>query len=442
MQNCKRNKPKISSLRFVFYFDRDIFGTISFRMVADQLDSLNKKMVKKTTHTRIDFNIPHSASLDEIKQFTFPVLRENKSTWYIEFYAFDPLLKKMRRKRIKTNRIKSIRERRTYALSIIQRITQQLITGWNPWIEQSTDSIITFKEVLEKYSRYNDKMFNDGYFRELTHQNHYYRIKKLLEYNDNRSVPIVYLYQMDLRFCNEFLDYIYVDLGLSGVYRNACLTFLKTLLNWCIEKGYAKNNPAQLISPIPKRLMQKRRKLIPSETIKQIASMLQANDRNFLFSCYLLYYCCVRPVEQTRLKLCYFNLKECTLTIPAEISKNRTTQTITVPQKVLSYALDIGIFNYPPDYFLFSDNLLPGNRKITTRWLTEHWQRMSKALKLDKDFTFYSLKDTGITEMLNKKVSNIAVRDQARHSSLAITDVYTRHLKEASPEIVNFKGSF
>ena len=230
-------------------------------------------------------------------------------------------------------------------------------------------------------------MFKDGYFRKLTYQNHFYRLKKLLEYNESRIVPITYLYQMDLRFCNDFLDYIYVELGFSGIYRNACLTFLKTLLNWCIEKGFTKSNPAQLISPIPKKLLQKRRKLIPTDIIKEIAKWLKDNDRNFLFSCYLLYYGCIRPIEQTRLKLSYFNIKECTLTIPADDSKNRTTQTITIPRKVLEYALDIRIFNNPPDYYLFSDNLEPGNRPISTRWLSEHWQKMSKALKLDKDYT-------------------------------------------------------
>lgn len=398
-------------------------------------------MLKKKSPARIEINISHSASLDEIKQFTFPILRENKDAWYIEFYAYDPLRKKLRRKRIKVNRIKSIRERRMYALSLIHRLTQQLIAGWNPWIEQDSESVILFKDVLEKYSQYNDKMFKDGYFRKHTHSNHFYRIKKLLEYNENRPSPIVYLYQLDLRFCNDWLDYIYVELGLSGIYRNACLTFLKTLLNWCIEKGYTKSNPAQLISPIPKKLIQKRRKLIPSDTIKEIAKWLKANDPYFLFSCYLLYYGCVRPIEQTRLKLCYFNIKECTLTIPAEDSKNRSTQTITIPRKVLEYALDTHIFNYSPDYYLFSDNLEPGRRQITTRWLTEHWLRMSKALNLDKDYTFYSLKDTGITEMLNKKVSNLAVRDQARHSSLAITDAYTRHLTKANKEILNLDGS-
>ena len=40
-----------------------------------------------------------------------------------------------------------------------------------------------------------------------------------------------------------------------------------------------------------------------------------------------------------------------------------------------------------------------------------------------------------------KKMASIAVRDQARHSSLAITELYTKHLEKANPDVVNWEGS-
>ena len=145
-------------------------------------------MSKNNLTRGLDFNNSSSAPLDEIRQFTFPKLRENKDAWYIEFYAYDPLFKKMRRKRIKINRIKSVKDRRKYAHAIIQRLTQQLISGWNPWVEQDAEAVVLFNDICEKYSKYNDKMFKDGYFRELTYQNHHYRLKKLIEYNNSRIV--------------------------------------------------------------------------------------------------------------------------------------------------------------------------------------------------------------------------------------------------------------
>ena len=51
------------------------------------------------------------------------------------------------------------------------------------------------------------------------------------------------------------------------------------------------------------------------------------------------------------------------------------------------------------------------------------------------------MKDTGITEMLDAKMASITVRDQARHSSLAITELYTRHLQKANPDVLDWEGS-
>ena len=96
-------------------------------------------MLKNTVPARIDFNIdnlPQKSTIDEIISFTYPRLRENAPAWYVEFYAFDPVRGKMRRKRIKINRLATKKQRREYAAGLIIRLYQQLIRGWNPWVEK------------------------------------------------------------------------------------------------------------------------------------------------------------------------------------------------------------------------------------------------------------------------------------------------------------------
>ena len=400
-------------------------------------------MLKNSPPARIVFNnsaSPQKENVDEIIRFTFPILRENKAAWYIEFYAFDPIRKKMRRKRIKINRLAPKKRRREYAAGLIVRLYQQLICGWNPWIENDSEGPILFDDAIKRYVENNEKMYNDGIFRKETYISHESMIRKLATYNRKRESPIVYLAQLDKRFCNDFLDYMHLELDHSPQYRNNCLTFLKAFCSFCVEKGLMDENPAGGIKPFSRKLFQKRRKIIPPGVVKQIGEYLMEHDKHFLLSCYLLYYCCIRPIEQTRLRLQYFNVKNCTLTIPAQDSKNRTTQTITVPKKVMMLMLDLGVFNNPPQYYLFSNNIMPGNVQIDRRLITIRWTRLKKTLDLDNDYTFYSLKDTGITEMLDKKLSSISVRDQARHSSLAITDIYTRHRKEADRNILDIDG--
>lgn len=127
--------------------------------------------------------------------------------------------------------------------------------------------------------------------------------------------------------------------------------------------------------------------------------------------------------------------------MPGELSKNKKTQTVTIPKKVMLYGIEIGIFSAPMDDFIFSYRLKPGPEEIDPKHFRDHWDNVRKALGLKSSWKFYSLKDTGITEMLKRKMPTIEVRDQARHSSLAITDIYTDHNTEANKEIVGLDGA-
>ena len=143
----------------------------------------------------------------------------------------------------------------------------------------------------------------------------------------------------------------------------------------------------------------------------------------------------------TRLKINMINIKESTITIPADASKNHETMVVTLPKKVITTARNLGIFEHEGSCYVFSSRLRPGMKMIDTVVFRHHWEDMRNALGIKKEYQMYSLKDTGITEMLEKKMASIAVRDQARHSSLAITELYTKHLEKANPDVVNWEGS-
>lgn len=392
------------------------------------------------SHTNIKSN---SNSLAQIKQFTMPVLREGTEVWYIEFYCFDPTESRMRRKRIKINRIQKKCDRRKYANIQIKRLYEQLVNGWNPWIEGSTHTELrTFAEVCDLYEKYVDKMYNDGLYRKETFVGYKSFIKNVREYNSKRSFPIYYIYQFDKKFCTDLLDTIFIERNNSAQTRNNYLGFLRLFSSYCVSRGFLTTKPTDGIEPISKRLIKKGRTVIPEDVVHQIGIFLNETDKHFLLVCYLIYYCLIRPVEITRLKISCIDIKSCTITIDAEVSKNKQTQTITIPKKVILFAAEIGIFGYPSNYHIFSEGLIPGMKQIDTKIFRDHWAKVRKALSLKKEWKLYSLKDTGITDMLDSHTASISVRDQARHSSLAITEIYTRHgNKKADREILEFDGS-
>ena len=291
------------------------------------------------------------SKIQEIKSYTPPILHTGKD-WYIDFYAFNPVDGVMKRKKIKLNFIKSVKERRAYAKGCINRLSEKLATGWNPWIEQECgNAFLLFKDVIDKYRTFLAKMQRDGRYRQET---------------------------------------------------------IKSYSSYLRNMDYLKNhNPYMLLAS------------------------------------YILYYCFIRPAEMVGLRLNDISLKKQTIFVSDNISKNRKDGTITLPSKVIHLMLDLHIFNNPGDYYLFSDGFRPGKTKRSEKMFRDWWaHHLRKDLKLSAQYKFYSLKDTGITNML-RHYDVLSVRDQARHSSILMTDIYTPHdIQEANDLIKNYQGDF
>lgn len=377
--------------------------------------------------------------------YTPPQYRTNKAGCYIEFYAYDPATGKMRRKRVKVNHIDGSRNRKQYAKECITRFANLLSDGWNPWIDCDPDDIAQFLDCLDKYEEYVTKQHTSGLFRKQTYDDYKSKIKIIRYYVEHVQRPkerIRYMFQLSKRWVVDFLDYVYIDRNNRAQTYNNYLSFLRTLCDWWIARGFLAQRPTDGLQPISKRLFAKERSCIPISKVREIGEWTKEHDPYFHFACQILYYCFIRPVEMTRLKISDFNLQECTVTIPASASKNKRTQSVTLPKKVLLEGVELGIFSKPVSYHVFSERLRPGQEQIDPKIFRDHWRKVSDALKLKKEWKFYSLKDTGITEMLRQNTTApVNVKDQARHSSLAITEIYIGENKKAVPEILELDGA-
>ena len=122
-------------------------------------------------------------------------------------------------------------------------------------------------------------------------------------------------------------------------------------------------------------------------------------------------------------------------------SKNKKSAVVTLPAKIIHLMIDLRIFDHPGGYYLFSKNFRPGPEQRSEKQFRDYWHHhVRQDLKFPPQYKFYSLKDTGITEMLRSQ-DIISVRDQARHSSILMTDIYTpEDLKEANHLLLNYEG--
>ena len=375
-------------------------------------------------------------SLSEVLKFTFPKLHTGVK-WFIDFYAYDPATDSMRRKKYHLDNIKKITERRKRANEMIESLTSLLRSGWSPWIDAETNRSYTLLEdALNKYEAHVERMMKYK-----TRKAYSSRLKIFREYNSSRLLPIRYVYQFDTAFISDFLDYIFLDRETNARTRNNYRQWCQSLASFFIEKQYLTTNPVEKIKTITET--GKKRKPLTVQMLKQLEEHLRDSHPHFYLACMMEYYTCIRPEELSHVKLSDINIKEQSVFIPAEVSKNKHDGKVGLNDKVIKFMLQLKIFDKPSEYYLFGPRVSgPAATRSDSEMFRRKWNTLvRKGLKWADCYQFYSLKDSGLRDLANAEGIVIA-RDQARHSDISTTNKYLQG-RDAPihDETKHFKGN-
>lgn len=389
--------------------------------------------------------LSHRESKQAIQQiigWTPPAFHQ-ASECYVSFKAFDPCINTMRLKKIMLNHIKGKRNQRAYGEELVKRLTQKLLDGWNPWIEESyPEEYALFSDVCDKYKTYLAKITKEGGIKPGTKCNYECKLSFMLKWVE-KDKRITYIYQFNKKFVCDFLDYVLVERNNTLRTRNNYIGWLKSFSGYLIERGYVQKDPTEGVNAFTK-LGPKNRSVIPNDVLLQIKSYLKKENKHFLLACYILHYLFVRPHEMTFLKIKDISREKKTLTLNGTYTKNGHDAIVTIPNHVIALMEELDIFSAPPDFYLFGKKFRPGITPIRAERFSRFWvDNVKKTLGLSDFYKFYSLKDTGITNMIKAKTDLLTVRDQARHSSVKVTNIYTpQDCKEANRDLIGYEGVF
>lgn len=381
--------------------------------------------------------------LEEVISYTPPKLYKGKE-WYIGFKAYDPAAERMRRKKMKVNHIPRIKERTIYANDLIIRLNDQLRRGWNPWVaREDVKSYQTIDEAIVHFKKLQKKYWDDEIIREDTYVEYCSKMNNLQAFIKWRKVPSIYIYQVDAQFIQEFLDYIYIERNNTAQTRDNNLRVMSVFCKFLVAQGYHKADASAPVALIGKKQYQKGRKTIPETELKALTAYLTNKNKYYLLACYLEFYCFIRPKELSMLKIKDISFKFSTIQIRSEVGKNRKDAVVTLNKKVIELMIELNMYKYSQECYLFSANFMPGEKHRSGKSFRDYWvNHVRPDLKFPKEYKFYSLKDSGITMML-RTVDTLSTRDQARHSSILMTDKYTPHdIQEANPILAEFDSVF
>ena len=195
-------------------------------------------------------------SFAEIEKFRLPIYNRKGKEKYVYFYVLDPEsvlagTPRLRRIRKKFNHIHNKRDRDEAALRFRDEVSIKLKQGWNPLIQECGKKGFTvYTTVFDRYMTYLKKLFKDDVIKKSTIDNYKCRLKQLNEYNEMLTDKMLYIYQFDQSYIENFLEHIYIDRDTTPRTRNNYLNWLSSLCGYLKSNGYIPNNPAENIAPL------------------------------------------------------------------------------------------------------------------------------------------------------------------------------------------------
>lgn len=367
-------------------------------------------------------------------EYTPPKLTEGK-IWYITYYVQDPGTMKLKRMRVKVNRGDTLRERKSMAKAIMGRLSEKLAMGWNPIVEKSAPK--AYKRLFEAFDAFIEAKRRELESNSLRSYTSFIRtIKEWLQAHgcDENTYACGFTGSMAI----DFMESIESNPKISPRTYNNYLIFCRVLFDWMVEREYVSENPFASIRRKPKKLTKKKRRILSDAELSRLWEYLGRENQEYLVMCMLCYCCLMRPKEISMLKCSDIRLDSQTVLVRGEIAKNDNTSTRTIPDSMMPFVRRLDLGN--PKFFLFGNHshfdFSPGKTAVPERKIATFWDKcVRQECGFPMEVMFYSLKDTGITNMAAAGVPVSFIQQQADHSSLAMTSIYCQRSGKATEEL-------
>lgn len=337
---------------------------------------------------------------------------------YVCFYVSDPATGKLKRVRIRCNRIKDKKEQKRYANVLCAKINSMLYKGWNPFmsVKEMPNENPTITEASSFYLNKKEKELRHDTLRSYRSKLNFFQ-----RWCEKKGISNWQCHNFTSKHAEDILNEY--GTGRSAYSFNCMLQYLKGMFGHFLIEGLVSCNPFVAIKGRRKEI--KHRVTIPRNDRKRILNyFLKRGMKEYIVIIRLCFKYLIRPKEILMLQISDIDFNNGILHIPPEVSKNHYGRTIALGHDVMKYFLKLKTEEMPMNTYIFSSDFKPGDKLYTTKNLFSTWKQIRKSLSMPEGYHFYSLKDTGITEMLESGMPLKFVKDLAGHHSLSMTERY------------------
>ena len=377
--------------------------------------------------------------------------------WVIEFSILDTRTEKLKRQRVKLNVMRkhcsTLAEFKIQANAELMCINNRLNmlhigmqnqislsgqaylaqpTGYNLKPTETKSELVT--KALSLY------IYNvSGNLRRTTLVSYKTFVKQFSDWC-KRHHPTLTVEELDRKIAVQYLDFV-ADGGNNGgtaisprTYNNN-LKFLRIFGNWCKERSLVDENVFESMKT--RRELPKQRTVIPMEVRKKITTYLEERNKPFLLICHLVYSSLLRPVEISRIQVSQVDIANCCIHMPATKTKTYYAKDARLTEATIALMSEHIKGAKPSDYLFADKNWRCGATPMSSHTYGNVWAEIRKELHLPKEMQLYSLRDSGIYDMLKSGVDSLSVMQAADHHNLSITTKYANHTDKELIEKLN-----
>ena len=361
----------------------------------------------------------------EFMGYTPPILKKTASRGeHIEYYVYNPVTMKMERQRIRLEKLshqfKNRSQYKQMVMQLMMNLTGKLAGGWTPYGEnQNVAEYTPINKAIEAYIA--DKSRD---LRKASMVSYISVAKIFVEWLTTQNIHEMASHLLNQRTCQRFMDELRDRPKFNNNTYNTYLKKYRACFAWMVDRGYCKENPFEKIKTLKKQ--EKIRQLIPVDARETVINHVRTSKHpNYEIVMHLIFTSLIRPSEIERLQVRDVDLKNKCIHIPANKAKTHKDRDAALSDTCI--AMLIPLLSKPgilPTWYLINSNYECGPEPCYHGMFKKHWMKIRKDCGLPDEMQLYSLKDSGITEMLEAGVSINQVKEAAGHADISTTNKY------------------
>lgn len=344
--------------------------------------------------------------------------------WYVEYKDYDSLNKVWRRCRESggVNREKDILKRQQKIEELYQTILNSIVNRYV--IRKNNQS-----EIIGYINKYIDDKQN--FLRKTSIKNMRLALKYFYNYLCKNDLDKIGLHEVKKEHIHNFRVYLITQTGNRSV--NNHISFVRAFFNYYIKNfdDILVQNPCNGLQKLPTH--SESHMAYTTEQVQNFYNYLESNNKMLLLYCKFIGLAFVRCEEARNLKVGDIDFTRRTITVSAGYSKTRTRKVKPLLDKFYNILIELGIYNYPPNFYIFSYNQVPGQKRVHYNYFRKQFKKLKAKFGLSAKYSIYSFRHTYVSQMLDNGAKWHEVMKYTGHTTMEAFSNYARslHVKPA-----------